>query len=299
MGAISLEPRHDTYRRKLFLGRADRDPRHALHRAAACRRCWHGRRPSRRIRACRRCSWSASGWRSPYLLLSAHARTGPAIPALGALAGSVQADDGLHAAGGRDVLRRGRAIHGPDFWWIVVAVVAVAAFYMVARSVQLSKNALPVAIYLHAGGRHARRHALVDGKNHRHRQPAAECTGTRELLDQLFRRCLCNKPAHPASRCWSNSPPTGAAPASRSKEPFSATRPSGIIIHKNHIVMHQSRFLARKSRRPGLARKTQPRWRNSADRDLCRQGGSADSIASVYTIRYAAENPATVPRTAE
>ena len=37
-------------------------------------------------------------------------------------------------------------IEDESFWWLVVAVVAVAAFYMIARSVQLSKNALPVGI---------------------------------------------------------------------------------------------------------------------------------------------------------
>jgi thiol:disulfide interchange protein len=37
-------------------------------------------------------------------------------------------------------------IHGPEFFWIVVAVVAVSALYLVARTVQLTKNAVPVAV---------------------------------------------------------------------------------------------------------------------------------------------------------
>src|SRR5688500_7286408 len=40
----------------------------------------------------------------------------------------------------------GRLIHGPEFHWVVVAMVAVAALYLVARTVQLSKDAVPVAV---------------------------------------------------------------------------------------------------------------------------------------------------------
>jgi thiol:disulfide interchange protein DsbD len=40
----------------------------------------------------------------------------------------------------------GRLVHGTGFWWIVVAVVAVAAFYLMARTVQISKRAVPVAV---------------------------------------------------------------------------------------------------------------------------------------------------------
>ena len=40
----------------------------------------------------------------------------------------------------------GRLIHGPEFWWLVVAVIAIAALYLVARTVQLSPNARPLGI---------------------------------------------------------------------------------------------------------------------------------------------------------
>ena len=40
----------------------------------------------------------------------------------------------------------GRLIHGPGFWWLVVAVIAIASLYLVARTVQLSPNARPVGI---------------------------------------------------------------------------------------------------------------------------------------------------------
>ena len=40
----------------------------------------------------------------------------------------------------------GRLIHGPEFWWLVTAVIAIAALYLVARTVQLSPNGRPVGI---------------------------------------------------------------------------------------------------------------------------------------------------------
>src|SRR5205085_484979 len=40
----------------------------------------------------------------------------------------------------------GRLVHGPDLWWLIVGVVAIASLYLVARSVQLTKNARPVGI---------------------------------------------------------------------------------------------------------------------------------------------------------
>jgi thiol:disulfide interchange protein DsbD len=40
----------------------------------------------------------------------------------------------------------GRLIHGPEFWWLVVAVIAIASLYLVARTVQLSPNGRPVGV---------------------------------------------------------------------------------------------------------------------------------------------------------
>lgn len=40
----------------------------------------------------------------------------------------------------------GRLVHGVDFWWWVVLVVAIACVYLVARTVQLTSNAAPVAV---------------------------------------------------------------------------------------------------------------------------------------------------------
>jgi thiol:disulfide interchange protein DsbD len=40
----------------------------------------------------------------------------------------------------------GRLLHGAAIWWPMVAVAAIASLYLMGRSVQLSKNAMPVAI---------------------------------------------------------------------------------------------------------------------------------------------------------
>src|SRR4029079_4516340 len=40
----------------------------------------------------------------------------------------------------------GRLIHGTEFWWVVTAVVAIAALFLIARTLQLTKNARPVGI---------------------------------------------------------------------------------------------------------------------------------------------------------
>ncbi len=86
------------------------------------------------------------GMAAPYLILSAtpelakrFPRTGPWSELFKQMMGFLLLASAMYFAGGR-------LIHGPGFWWLVVAVIAVASLYLVARTVQLSKDARPVAI---------------------------------------------------------------------------------------------------------------------------------------------------------
>ncbi len=86
------------------------------------------------------------GMAAPYLILSAtpelakrFPRTGPWSELFKQMMGFLLLASAMYFAGGR-------LIHGPNFWWLVVAVFAVAALYLIARTVQLSKHARPVAI---------------------------------------------------------------------------------------------------------------------------------------------------------
>lgn len=86
------------------------------------------------------------GMALPYLILSAtpelakkFPRSGPWPELFKQMMGFMLLAVALYFAGGR-------LIHGPNFWWLVVAVVAVAALYLMARTIQLTENARPVAV---------------------------------------------------------------------------------------------------------------------------------------------------------
>jgi thiol:disulfide interchange protein DsbD len=86
------------------------------------------------------------GMALPYLILSAtpelakkFPRSGPWPELFKQMMGFMLLAVAVYVAGGR-------LIHGPEFWWLVVAVIAIAALYLVARTVQLSPNARPLGI---------------------------------------------------------------------------------------------------------------------------------------------------------
>src|SRR5690348_17064885 len=84
--------------RKLLLGRAHRDPGNALHGATApCRACMGGDTTcvSRGARDAHGGGWNGVAIPDP----QRRAGTRPSIPAIRTLAGLIQADDGLSAAG--------------------------------------------------------------------------------------------------------------------------------------------------------------------------------------------------------
>ncbi len=86
------------------------------------------------------------GMASPYLILSAFPELARGIPRSGPWAGLFREMLGFMMIAAAAYFAGGRLVHGTGFWWIVVAVVAVAALYLLARTVQISKNAMPVAV---------------------------------------------------------------------------------------------------------------------------------------------------------
>lgn len=85
------------------------------------------------------------GMASPYMILSAFPELARRFPRAGAgaeLFKQMMAWLLLIAAA---YFGAGRLIHSPNFWWLVTAFVAVAAFFLMARTVQISKSPGPVA----------------------------------------------------------------------------------------------------------------------------------------------------------
>jgi thiol:disulfide interchange protein len=86
------------------------------------------------------------GMAIPYLILSAtpelakkFPRSGPWPELFKQMMGFMLLAVAVYFAGGR-------LIHGPEFWWLVTGVIAIASLYLVARTVQLSPNGRPVGI---------------------------------------------------------------------------------------------------------------------------------------------------------
>src|SRR5688500_16982763 len=86
------------------------------------------------------------GMALPYLILSAFPELARGIPRSGPGAELFKQMLGFMMLAAAAYFAAGRIVHGPAFMWVVVAVVAVAAFYLMARTVQVSKSAVPVAV---------------------------------------------------------------------------------------------------------------------------------------------------------
>ena len=145
MGAYSFEPRHDTYSGNFLLG--------ALT-AILATPCTAPLLPPLLL-------WASSqrayvgvpaflmvgvGMASPYLILSATPELARRFPRTGPWSELFKQMMGFMLLAAAAYFAGGRLVHGPEFWWIVVAMVAVASLFLVARTVQLSKNAVPVAV---------------------------------------------------------------------------------------------------------------------------------------------------------
>ena len=86
------------------------------------------------------------GMASPYLFLSATPELARKFPRTGPWSDLFKQMMGFMMLAAAAYFAAARLIHGPEFHWAVVAMVAVAALYLVARTVQLSKDAVPVAV---------------------------------------------------------------------------------------------------------------------------------------------------------
>ncbi len=145
LGTYSFEPRHDTYGGNFFWG---------VLTAVLATPCTAPLLPAVLL-------WAVSqpvvlgvavmlmvgvGMASPYLLLSGmpelarrFPRTGPWSELFKQMMGFLLLSAAMFFAGGR-------LVEGGEYWWLVTGVVAIGCLFMVGRSVQLSKNALPVGI---------------------------------------------------------------------------------------------------------------------------------------------------------
>lgn len=86
------------------------------------------------------------GMALPYLLLSAMPELARRIPRAGPWSELFKQTMGFLMLAAATYFAAGRLVHGPEFFWLVVLVVAITSLFLVARTVQLSKNGLPVGI---------------------------------------------------------------------------------------------------------------------------------------------------------
>jgi thiol:disulfide interchange protein DsbD len=86
------------------------------------------------------------GMAFPYVLLSAFPEMARRFPRVGPWSELVKQMMGFLLLGAAVFFASGQLLHGATMWWPMVAVAAIASLYLMGRSVQLSKNALPVAI---------------------------------------------------------------------------------------------------------------------------------------------------------
>jgi thiol:disulfide interchange protein len=86
------------------------------------------------------------GMAFPYLILSAFPEAARRFPRSGPWAELFKQMMGFLLLAAAVYFGAGRAIHGAEFWWLVSATVAVSGFYLMARTVQLTKSAGAVAI---------------------------------------------------------------------------------------------------------------------------------------------------------
>jgi thiol:disulfide interchange protein DsbD len=86
------------------------------------------------------------GMACPYLVLSAMPELARRLPRVGAGAELFKQMMGFLMLAAAAYFAGGRLIHGPGFFWAVTAVVAVACFYLVGRTAQISSRAAAVAL---------------------------------------------------------------------------------------------------------------------------------------------------------
>ncbi|HEX2971200.1 MAG TPA: protein-disulfide reductase DsbD domain-containing protein, partial [Tepidisphaeraceae bacterium] len=86
------------------------------------------------------------GMAAPYFVLSAFPSLARKFPRTGAWSELVKQMMGFLLLIAATFFAAGQVIDGPGFWWIVVAMVAVASVFLVARTAQLSKSALGVGV---------------------------------------------------------------------------------------------------------------------------------------------------------
>jgi thiol:disulfide interchange protein len=86
------------------------------------------------------------GMAFPYVLLSAFPEMARRFPRVGPWSELVKQMMGFLLLGAAVFFASGQLLHGAAMWWPMVGVAAVASLYLMGRSVQLSKNAMPVAV---------------------------------------------------------------------------------------------------------------------------------------------------------
>jgi len=86
------------------------------------------------------------GMALPYLILSATPELAKRFPRTGPWSELFKQMMGFMLLAAAAYFGAGRIIHGADFWWVIVAVIAIASLYLMARTVQLTKNAAPVVV---------------------------------------------------------------------------------------------------------------------------------------------------------
>jgi thiol:disulfide interchange protein DsbD len=86
------------------------------------------------------------GMASPYMILSAFPEVARRMPRAGAGAELFKQMMAFMLLVAAAYFAGGRLIHGLEFWWLVTAVVAVAALFLVARTGQISQKAGAVAV---------------------------------------------------------------------------------------------------------------------------------------------------------
>ena len=151
-GVYNFTPRHDTYGGNLVFG---------MFTALLATPCTAPMLPPLMI-------WAAAkplfvglpammmvgvGMATPYFILSAFPNLARNMPRTGPWSELVKQMMGFLLLVAAAYFAGGRLIHGPEFWWLVLAVVAIACIYLVGRTVQFSKSAagLVVATILAVG----------------------------------------------------------------------------------------------------------------------------------------------------
>jgi thiol:disulfide interchange protein len=145
LGVYSFEPRHDTFGGNFFWGGLT---------AILATPCTAPLLPPLLLWAARNPAWIGVpaivmvgvGMALPYLLLSAMPGVARNLPRAGPWSELFKQMMGFLLLAAAAYFGAGRLVSGSGFWWVVVAVVAVGAFYLIARTVQLTKNARPVGI---------------------------------------------------------------------------------------------------------------------------------------------------------